>query len=447
MQFGYWDGIAPGGYIDRNYNCITLKWHGGHDVRIVHPNDINRLFRDFYRFLQDCQVSGVKCDVQASMSELDDLHWRTAVSNAYQSAFKLQSLVYFGRTVIYCMAMQPTVMQRSLLQTNMPAAVFRTSDDFFPDVPKSHLWHIYTNTMNAQYTSRLNIVPDWDMFQSTLPDFAQAHAIARALSTGPVYITDYPGKHEKKVIEGLAALHPNLSDWTACRLEKVDCMYPYDKLDSHFFTTIGIWWPSSTMAFFQLNASPGRRTKIISSREVVDTYKTHHPKKEAPKNPFVMTTRGSKPVLVHPGEDKLHTLTLDSNAIHLSVYTATYPIPPSPFNEYAYMSLIGLSQLYVPSAAITSLTFDMTAKRVTLTASFRAVGILDCFISDLEERTSGGEIKNLMVTLNGEPVEKESVRAEGDVLKVDMVRELKRGRVIMGNEVVVAISAWTVGIE
>ena len=45
--------------------------------------------------------------------------------------------------------------------------------------------------------------PDYDMFQSHDPD-AGFHALARAMSGGPVYLTDEPGKERPEVIRPLA---------------------------------------------------------------------------------------------------------------------------------------------------------------------------------------------------------------------------------------------------
>jgi len=44
----------------------------------------------------------------------------------------------------------------------IPHAVFRNSDDFFPDVESSHTKHVYTNCLNNLWSSTLGIRPDWD---------------------------------------------------------------------------------------------------------------------------------------------------------------------------------------------------------------------------------------------------------------------------------------------
>lgn len=76
--------------------------------------------------------------------------------------------------------------------------------DFFPDIPNSHPWHIFSNAHNALLTSHLNILPDWDMFQTAHP-YSSFHAAARCLSGGPVYITDEPEKHDLHLIEQITA--------------------------------------------------------------------------------------------------------------------------------------------------------------------------------------------------------------------------------------------------
>lgn len=52
---------------------------------------------------------------------------------------------------------------------------------------------------------------DWDMFQTSLPDYASLHAAARCLSGGPIFITDSPGSHNIEVISSMVsmALPPN----------------------------------------------------------------------------------------------------------------------------------------------------------------------------------------------------------------------------------------------
>lgn len=46
------------------------------------------------------------------------------------------------------------------------------------------------------------VQPDWDMFHSVHPD-ALLHATARAISGGPVYVSDKPGRHSPALLRRL----------------------------------------------------------------------------------------------------------------------------------------------------------------------------------------------------------------------------------------------------
>lgn len=76
--------------------------------------------------------------------------------------------------------------------------------DFFPDIPTSHPWHIFVNAHNSLLNCHLNILPDWDMFQ-TAHEYSSFHAAARCVSGGPIYFTDEPGKHDVDLIAQMTA--------------------------------------------------------------------------------------------------------------------------------------------------------------------------------------------------------------------------------------------------
>src|SRR4029077_2855050 len=73
------------------------------------------------------------------------------------------------------------------------SALTRTSTDFWPDKPETHGLHLWTNAAVATCFAHFT-PPDWDMFHATHP-FAFFHAAARALSGGPIYVSDKPGNH------------------------------------------------------------------------------------------------------------------------------------------------------------------------------------------------------------------------------------------------------------
>lgn len=80
----------------------------------------------------------------------------------------------------------------------------RNSEDFFPSEPASHPWHIFCNAHTNVLTQHLNVLPDWDMFQ-TSHEYSAFHGAARCISGGPIYLTDKPGDHDIDLIKQMTA--------------------------------------------------------------------------------------------------------------------------------------------------------------------------------------------------------------------------------------------------
>jgi len=81
------------------------------------------------------------------------------------------------------------------------SSLTRTSIDFFPGRPETHSEHLYTNAHVGLWFGQF-MHPDWDMFQSAHA-FGAFHAAGRAVSGGPVYVSDKPGEHDLDLLRAL----------------------------------------------------------------------------------------------------------------------------------------------------------------------------------------------------------------------------------------------------
>ncbi|KAJ2824543.1 hypothetical protein GGI24_003379, partial [Coemansia furcata] len=201
--WGYWGGIDPLGLLAQRYKlekyqrkwCPTVKTES--EVWLISKTSIAAFYNEFYQWLHSQGVTFVKVDYQAAFEtlELDDSDIYSTY-NAYYDVMESAALKYFGPgSVIYCMAQTPHLILRSLQHANstVPAQqreILRNSDDYYPDEPESHGWHIYCNMANALWSRQLysRFVADWDMFQPGKQE-SHIHAAARTLSGGPLYIT------------------------------------------------------------------------------------------------------------------------------------------------------------------------------------------------------------------------------------------------------------------
>lgn len=209
---GYWGCMSPDtGHIKDDYKVIEIELAEGTPAAgkryAVSPEDIHRFYSDFYTFLANSGVTAVKTDVQMYLDLLTSTEHRRSFTTTYQSAWTQAHLRHLSGKAISCMSQIPQILYHSFLPTNTPRIMLRNSDDFFPDVASSHPWHVFANAHTALFVQHLNVLPDWDMFQ-TSHDFSGFHAAARCVSGGPIYITDYPGQSNIDLIKQMTARNP-----------------------------------------------------------------------------------------------------------------------------------------------------------------------------------------------------------------------------------------------
>ncbi|XMA11985.1 hypothetical protein WAI453_004776 [Rhynchosporium graminicola] len=212
---GYWGGLSPDGWIAQTYKTVDVVREDsqrrnlplGGKVTVVAKEDVAKFYDDFYSFLSSCGVDAVKTDAQFMLDTFTSAVARRDLIPAYLDAWNISTLRHFNVKAISCMSQTPQILFHSQMPTNRPPILVRNSDDFFPEIPTSHPWHIFVNAHNALFTQHLNLIPDWDMFQ-TVHEYSGFHAAARCVSGGPIYITDVPGEHDLDLIAQMSGPTP-----------------------------------------------------------------------------------------------------------------------------------------------------------------------------------------------------------------------------------------------
>src|SRR5215471_4690447 len=230
---GYWggvDGLALPAYgvreTIRHFSPGLLRFNArlnhvwwGALVGFVPPANIHRFYHDYHRHLAAQGVDGVKVDNQAANEGLGHgLGGRVAVMHAYREALEGSVLVHFEGRLINCMS-----NSSEMLYSARASTLTRTSIDFWPKRPETHGMHLYTNAQVGLWFGHF-VHPDWDMFQSGHP-MGAFHAAGRAVSGGPVYVSDKPAEQDFGVLRKLV-----LSDGSILRARDIgrptrDCIY------------------------------------------------------------------------------------------------------------------------------------------------------------------------------------------------------------------------------
>lgn len=191
---GYWSGLEKGSEIYEQLKDFAIETVQGKIIPAPEKEKAYHYFGDWHKYLSKQGIDFVKVDSQSTAIT----HYRNnapigaSVAQLHQGLD--QAVIdYMNGNLINCMGMGvENVFGRP------SSALSRNSDDFFPERENSFEEHLLQNAYNSLYHTHI-YHGDWDMFWSSHPD-AQKHAIIRALSGGPIYVSDKVGESKKDIL-------------------------------------------------------------------------------------------------------------------------------------------------------------------------------------------------------------------------------------------------------
>ncbi|KAK4545502.1 hypothetical protein LTR36_002852 [Oleoguttula mirabilis] len=453
---GYWGGVAPDGKIAAKYKTIEVEKEpgvAGGNFTVVAAEDAQQMYDDFYRFLSASGIDSVKTDAQFFLDMLLHAPDRRALITEYQDAWTLAHLRHFSSRAISCMSQSPQLLFHSQLPTNKPRLLVRNSDDFFPEVAASHPWHIFCNAHNSLLTQHLNVLPDWDMFQTSHP-WAGFHAAARCVSGGPIYFTDEPGKHDIQLIRQMTA-QTIRGKTVILRPQMIGrAMDPYNAYDSQALLKIGTYVGmahTGTGILGVFNVSGRHVSELIQLSDFPGT---------EGEGEYIIGSFTSGGVLSQPmsrggGADAMTGLELKTQGWEI---LAAYPLRSFTLQAHdanakaekkpVSVAVMGLVGKMTGAAAVTGCDMYVEANgRLRIWVGLKALGTLGLYVSDLDssgDSAAGVIEERVMVTMAGQPIAQHCVRASaasGKVLEVDVERAWRESgaRAGWGNEVGVEV--------
>ncbi|KAJ6845553.1 stachyose synthase [Iris pallida] len=255
---GYWGGLRPRAPglpearvvapklspgLERTMEDLAVDKIVDNGVGLVLPERAGEMYDGLHSHLQSAGIDGVKVDVIHVLEMLgEEYGGRVELAKAYYRGLTESVQKHFnGNGVIASMEHCNDFM---LLGTEA-IALGRVGDDFWCTDPNGDpagtFWLQGCHMVHCAYNSLWMgnfIRPDWDMFQSTHP-CAPFHAASRAISGGPVYVSDSVGEHDFELLRRLA-----LPDGTILRCEHYalptrDCLFEDPLHDGK--TMLKIW--------------------------------------------------------------------------------------------------------------------------------------------------------------------------------------------------------------
>ncbi|KAG0495614.1 hypothetical protein HPP92_000305 [Vanilla planifolia] len=241
---GYWGGVrpailgmpestmvkpmlSPGAEMTMEDLAVDKIVNNG--VGLVPPEKAAELFDGLHSRLAAAGIDGVKVDVIHILEMLcEEYGGRVDLNKAYFNALTKSVRKHFnGNGVI---ASMEHCNDFFILGTET-ISLGRVGDDFWctdpSGDPNGTYWLQGCHMVHCAYNSLWMghfIHPDWDMFQSTHP-CAAFHAASRAISGGPVYVSDSVGCHDFALLRSLVLPDGSILRCDHHALPTKDCLF------------------------------------------------------------------------------------------------------------------------------------------------------------------------------------------------------------------------------
>ncbi|KAK4084542.1 uncharacterized protein Triagg1_1022 [Trichoderma aggressivum f. europaeum] len=421
---GYWGGISPNGKLAKKYKTVEVVREEakrrnlplGGKMTVIAKEDVAQFYEDFYKFLSDAGVDGVKTDAQFMVDMWLSASVRRELINTYLDTWNLASLRYFSVKAISCMSQIPQALFNSQMLPNRPALLVRNSDDFFPQIPSSHPWHVWTNAYNSIFMEYLNVLPDWDMFQ-TVHDYSGFHAAARCVSGGPIYITDVPGEHNIDLIKQMTGVTPKGKTVIFRPSVLGKSIHPYIGYDDDLLLKVGSYHGASEtgtsmVAIFNISARP--LTELIPLSCFPGTVPSVHYVVRAH-----VTGKTSVPMNIG-NPTSLITGSLDVRGYEILTAFHAVPLTGQKHGDM-WVANLGLISKMTGGVAIAASSVAMKENgRASVVVKLKALGVFGVYVSALPDLALN---EDFIVMLQDQAVPVETVRIsqnDGHVLEVDV---------------------------
>ncbi len=195
---GYWMGLDPQGDAFRQVKEHLIHTVEGSWVHGPEQEKAYGFYNAFHDYLQGCGAEFVKIDHQ-SMSRrfFKKLGPVGQVARSYHKGMEASVGQHFDNQLINCMGMASEDMWNRNI-----SPISRCSDDFMPENREWFTKHILQCAYNSLIHGQFYYC-DWDMWWT---DDGQAvkNSVLRAISGGPIYVSDTAGRSRGEVLKPLA---------------------------------------------------------------------------------------------------------------------------------------------------------------------------------------------------------------------------------------------------
>lgn len=194
---GYWHGIEPDSELYSAQKENLVRTAAGYYVPAWEEGKAFAFFNAWHDYLKRQGIDFIKVDNQGGSSEYARNNVpRATAAAAVLRGLEASALVNFGGDILHCMGMgQAEYLERYV------TGVSRSSDDFYPQRLEGFRSHAMQNAYNSYFHGPVYWC-DWDMWWTKHKTAVQS-AVLRAISGGPVYVSDKVGETDPERLQPL----------------------------------------------------------------------------------------------------------------------------------------------------------------------------------------------------------------------------------------------------
>ena len=255
---GYWAGLQPGGEIAEKTRALTVLSEENRQILVAPEEEKASAFFDLL-----CGRAAswggdfVKIDNQGFHKRYRNLAPIGQSAHALQTAIDGATAKHFDGAVINCMGMPSECMYN-----RQSSAISRCSDDFLPE---SRPWFA-KNVLQCAYNGLLQgqfYVNDWDMWW-TDDEQAKKNSLCRAISGGPIYVSDMIGRTNPEILRPLILSDGHILRCDESATPTADCLMQNPTESGRPFKIRNRIGDSAVVALFNIDAENRSVTGTLS---------------------------------------------------------------------------------------------------------------------------------------------------------------------------------------
>ena len=259
---GYWRGIDPEGPLMEQLRDVLIETGDGRFIHSPEEEKAYSFYKAFHDRLVDAGAEFIKIDNQ-SMSRrfFKQLMPVGQAARSFHDAMERSVQEHFGDRMINCMGMASEDMWN---RSSSP--ISRCSDDFLPENRAWFTKHILQCSYNCLVQGQFYYC-DWDMWWT---DDGQAikNSILRAISGGPIYVSDTLHRSRPEVLKPLIFSDGRILRCDRPAMPTVDCLTTDPVSSGHIFKLQNQCGNAGILAVFNLDAEERTVTGNISPGDI-----------------------------------------------------------------------------------------------------------------------------------------------------------------------------------